>query len=50
MSSMQPLTGVDVMVLLISSSVTAEMCSMITLIADENNIMEAVQPMKMPLK
>ena len=49
-SSMKALTGVDVMVLYISSSVTAEICSMIAFIADKNNIREAVQPMKMHLE
>ena len=47
---MKALTGVDVMVLYISSSVTAEICSMIAFIADKNNIREAVQPMKMHLE
>ena len=42
-SSMIALTGVDVMVLLISSSVTTEMCSTITIIADKNNIMATYQ-------
>ena len=42
-SSMIALTGVDVMVLLISSSVTTEMCSTITIIADKNSIMATYQ-------
>ena len=48
--SHKALTDVDVMVLKISSFVTAEICSMITFIADKNNIMEAVQPIEIPLK
>ena len=48
--SHKALTDVDVMVLKISSFVTAEICSMITFIADKNNIMEAVQTMKMPIR
>ena len=47
--SHKALTDVDVMVLKISSFVTAEICSMITFIADKNNIMEAVQPKEIPL-
>ena len=49
-SSMKVLTGVDVMVLYISSTITTEKSSMITFISDKNNIVAAVQPMKMPLK
>ena len=48
--SHKALTDVDVMVLKISSFVTAEICSMITFIADKNNIMEAVQLIEIPLK
>ena len=47
---MKVLTGVDVMVLYISSTITTEKSSMITFIADKNNIVAAVQPMKIPLK
>ena len=42
---MKVLTGVDVMVLYISSTITTEKSSMITFIADKNNIVAAVQPM-----
>ena len=47
---MKALTGFICECLKISSSVTAEICSMITFIADNNHLMETLKPMKMPVK
>lgn len=42
--------GVDLIVGQISSSVTAEIRSMIAFISNKNNIVDAVQPIKVHLK